>query len=143
MVLTEEFQKANYEYQNAVINQRLHQLFKNNPDLSNQFHSSVSTFDNEVNAKLKEDELKTTVQFHELRAKQKARQDERFSNFNRFIKGSSDLVLSPFRSVLGIAEAEEEGVNKVATSFTGILTNPLTLVVIGGVGYVLYKNTQN
>ena len=140
MPSTEEFQKANLQFQDSVINNRLGALFNKKPQLKTIYENKTGQSHHEVNNDLKKEEEATTIQYQALRAKQKARQDERFSNFNGVIKKGSDVALNPFRQFITTAEGYEEGVSNIAGSFTSVLTSPLILVAVAGGGYYTQYN---
>ena len=135
---TSEFQKANLQYQDSVINNRLSNLFEKNKQLKSSYDTSANQSRHEVHDDLIKEQEKTTIKFNELKAKQHARQEERFSSFNSVINKTADVTMNPFRQFISTAEGYEQGVSNVAGSFTSTLTNPLILVAVAGAGYYMY-----
>ncbi len=114
--------KDNDLYKQSIIDQRLNKLFETHKDLQDAHSRDLNKYKTDEQKALEAAELQDKLKFRQYLNESKQKQEKVFGSINSVIKTADDALMAPFRATM-------KGVNNV----TGILTSPLTLIVVGGV----------
>ena len=135
----------NERYKDKIINQRLDQIWQsqNRNDEKTFFHDALTDAKNQINIDLQK-QLSDTRINEEKRYQQKLTNiNTRFDAVDKSIEKTGDVLLFPFRSVANLVGDVQQGAFGVVDGVTGMLTSPLSLVLLGGVAYYFLVYNKN